>query len=73
VQATDNRDREPTLSVQNLGDPGARADDLFQIPSRQPLLLYAERLTYWVYPALNRTPARKNFCGSTASPSIRVS
>jgi hypothetical protein len=25
------------------------------------------------YPALSRTPARKNFCGSTASPSIRVS
>jgi hypothetical protein len=24
-------------------------------------------------PALSRTPARKNFCGSTASPSIRVS
>ena len=24
-------------------------------------------------PALNRTPARRNFCGSTASPSIRVS
>ena len=26
-----------------------------------------------VQPALSRTPARKNFCGSTASPSIRVS
>jgi hypothetical protein len=25
------------------------------------------------YPALSLTPARKNFCGSTASPSIRVS
>ena len=24
-------------------------------------------------PALSRTPARRNFCGSTASPSIRVS
>jgi hypothetical protein len=24
-------------------------------------------------PALSLTPARKNFCGSTASPSIRVS
>ena len=24
-------------------------------------------------PALRRTPARRNFCGSTASPSIRVS
>jgi hypothetical protein len=27
----------------------------------------------WVQPALSRTPARRNFCGSTASPSIRVS
>jgi hypothetical protein len=26
-----------------------------------------------VQPALSRTPARRNFCGSTASPSIRVS
>jgi hypothetical protein len=24
-------------------------------------------------PALSRTPARRNFCGSTASPSILVS
>jgi hypothetical protein len=27
----------------------------------------------WFQPALSRTPARKNFCGSTASPPILVS
>jgi len=27
----------------------------------------------WFQPALSRTPARRNFCGSTASPSILVS
>jgi len=39
MQAADHRDRESPLPVQDLGDPGARADDLFQIPSREPLLL----------------------------------
>ena len=42
MQATDHRDREPALSVQDLGDPSARADDLFQILSREPLLLHTE-------------------------------
>ena len=40
MQATDHGDREPALPVQDLGDPGARSDNLFQILSRKPLLLH---------------------------------
>src|SRR5262249_36155464 len=42
MQAANHRDRESALSVQDLGDPGARADDVFQVSSRKALLLHAE-------------------------------
>jgi hypothetical protein len=34
--------RSSALSTQNLGDAGACANDLLQVPSREPLLLHAE-------------------------------
>jgi putative transcriptional regulator len=36
MQTADHRDREPALSVQELGDPGARADDRFQVLRVRP-------------------------------------
>jgi hypothetical protein len=42
VQATDHCNRQSTLSVEDLGDPGARADYPFQVSSREPLLLHTK-------------------------------
>ena len=42
MQATHHSDRESAPPVQDLGDTGARADDLFQVPPREALLLHAQ-------------------------------
>ena len=42
MQAADHRDRESSLPIQDLGDSGARANDLFQVSSREALLLHTE-------------------------------
>src|SRR5258708_35381451 len=42
MQTPDHPHRQPSFSVQYLGDASARADDLFQIPPGEPLLLHAE-------------------------------
>src|SRR3989337_1622147 len=42
MQAADHPDRQSSLSVQNLGDAGTRADNLLQIPPGQSLLLHTE-------------------------------
>ena len=55
MQAADHRNRQSALSIQNLGDAGARAYNLLQVPSREPLLLHTEfdglngiRWVHWV-------------------------
>jgi hypothetical protein len=41
VHAVDHCDRQLAFSTQNLRNPGARTDDLFQISVRESLLLHA--------------------------------
>ena len=42
MQAADHRDRQSALSVHDLGDAGACADDLLQVSPGQSLLLHPE-------------------------------
>src|ERR1700694_5829538 len=42
MQTPDHFQRQPPVSVQNLGDASARANDPLQVPSGEPLLLHAE-------------------------------
>ncbi len=42
MQPPDHADGQPALAIENFGDAGSRADNLFEVPAREPLLLHTE-------------------------------
>jgi hypothetical protein len=42
MQTPDHPHRQPSLSVQNLSDARACANDLLEVPTREPLLLHTK-------------------------------